>query len=297
VTVYSHDTLEYSDTGEPMVEQEFLHELTVSGMPDHALEFKLDTPLMLLRNLDPAKGLCNGTRLLARQLANNGRQLIVQIMSGSPAHLGALVVLPRIKFIQDGSELGFAWTRVQFPVRCAFAMTINKSQGAPTNPCTEGKGRPTTVHTEPPHTTVGVGGGYRPAVPPGAADRPRLMCHPTADEPRDAQARPCDGWEYTCSSRASRTGSYTWRCRGWETQRTSGCWWAKPTPGRITPTTSCSKRRSQARVCEIRVWQRRSESAIESVEPTESATRQPRGSGSEGAAARRKERQGTRVQH
>ncbi len=44
---------------------EFLNTLEVSGMPSHKLSLN-DAPMMLLRNLDPSAGLCNGTRLIVR---------------------------------------------------------------------------------------------------------------------------------------------------------------------------------------------------------------------------------------
>jgi ATP-dependent DNA helicase PIF1 len=43
---------------------EFLNTLEISGMPSHKLPFKIGAPVMLLRNLDPSVGLCNGTRLI-----------------------------------------------------------------------------------------------------------------------------------------------------------------------------------------------------------------------------------------
>ena len=40
---------------------EYLNSLTASGLPLSKLTLKPGCPIMLLRNLDPAKGLCNGT--------------------------------------------------------------------------------------------------------------------------------------------------------------------------------------------------------------------------------------------
>lgn len=46
---------------------EFLNTQTPSGMPPYKLELKVGQPIMLLRNLKPQHGLCNGTRLICRQ--------------------------------------------------------------------------------------------------------------------------------------------------------------------------------------------------------------------------------------
>ncbi len=46
---------------------EFLNTLEVSGMPSHKLLLKIGTPVILLRNLDPLVGLCNGMRLIVRR--------------------------------------------------------------------------------------------------------------------------------------------------------------------------------------------------------------------------------------
>ncbi len=45
----------------------FLNTLEVSGMPSHKLLLKIDAPVILLRNLDPLAGLCNGMRLIVRR--------------------------------------------------------------------------------------------------------------------------------------------------------------------------------------------------------------------------------------
>eukprot|EP00267_Zea_mays_P043218 XP_020395285.1 uncharacterized protein LOC109940250 [Zea mays] len=43
---------------------EFLNTLTPNGLPPHVLKLKIGCPVILLRNIDPANGLCNGTRLV-----------------------------------------------------------------------------------------------------------------------------------------------------------------------------------------------------------------------------------------
>jgi ATP-dependent DNA helicase PIF1 len=43
---------------------EFLNTLTPNGLPPHVLNLKVGCPIILLRTIDPANGLCNGTRLV-----------------------------------------------------------------------------------------------------------------------------------------------------------------------------------------------------------------------------------------
>nr|GMC82608.1 heterogeneous nuclear ribonucleoprotein R-like isoform X1 [Ipomoea batatas] len=43
---------------------DFLHSILVPGLPPHKLILKKNCPVILLRNINPAEGLCNGTRLI-----------------------------------------------------------------------------------------------------------------------------------------------------------------------------------------------------------------------------------------
>ncbi|WVZ59866.1 LOW QUALITY PROTEIN: hypothetical protein U9M48_009958 [Paspalum notatum var. saurae] len=95
------------------------------GIPPHKLVLKIDSPIMLLRNLNQSAGLCNGTRLIVKQLGD--RVLEAEIISGS--HIGDKVVLPRIALHVSSTKWLFVLSRRQYPVRLCYAMTINKSQG------------------------------------------------------------------------------------------------------------------------------------------------------------------------
>ena len=83
-------------------------------------------PLMLMRNLNPKMGLCNGTRLIFNKV-HNIHLLECTIAGGE--HSSRKVLIPRITLKPKDREYPFEWCRRQFPVRVAFAMTINKSQG------------------------------------------------------------------------------------------------------------------------------------------------------------------------
>ena len=104
---------------------EFLNTLQLSGLPPHDLELKNGQFVMLLRNLNPSRGLSNGSRM---QLLSMSRNLLrCKLIEGKYA--GEEVLIPRITLRCDDPRLPFTLYRRQFPVIGAFAMTINKSQG------------------------------------------------------------------------------------------------------------------------------------------------------------------------
>ena len=52
-------------------QEEFLNILLPNGLPPHKLVLKKNCPIILLRNLDPFNGLCNGTRMICKQFNRN----------------------------------------------------------------------------------------------------------------------------------------------------------------------------------------------------------------------------------
>ena len=60
-----------SDTGimkEVDVSIEFLNTLNLTGLPQHEIIFKNNIPYMMMRNINKERVLCNGTRLIVKQL-------------------------------------------------------------------------------------------------------------------------------------------------------------------------------------------------------------------------------------
>lgn len=126
IICHSADSLE--NEGEEIREdipEEFLHSIEPSSIPLSELKMKIGCPLMLLRNLDPGKGLCNGTRMILLQ--SYPRILEVMIITGD--HRGEKAFIPRITLKPSSPQYPFTLKRRQFPVRLSFAMTINKAEG------------------------------------------------------------------------------------------------------------------------------------------------------------------------
>jgi hypothetical protein len=106
--------------------KEFLNTLTPNGLPPHVLKLKIGCPVILLRNIDPANGLCNGTRLIIRGFQKN--TIEAEIVLGQ--HAIKRVFLPHIPLCPSDDEMfPFQFKRKQFPIRLSFAMTVNKAQG------------------------------------------------------------------------------------------------------------------------------------------------------------------------
>jgi ATP-dependent DNA helicase PIF1 len=120
---YSFDSVD--DDERNNYPQDFLNSITPNGLPPHELRIKINCPLILLRNLDPRSGLCNGTHLVVRAIDKH--ILDVEIVNGT--HAGDMVFIPRIPLSPPKDlSLPFKFKRKQFPVRLSFAMTMNKAQ-------------------------------------------------------------------------------------------------------------------------------------------------------------------------
>jgi ATP-dependent DNA helicase PIF1 len=79
----------------------FLNTLMPNGLPPHVLKLKKNCPIILLHNIDPANGLCNGTRLVVCHFQKNVND--AEIVLGQ--HAGKRVFLPMIPLCPSDDEM------------------------------------------------------------------------------------------------------------------------------------------------------------------------------------------------
>ena len=85
---------------------EYLNTLSPAGLPNHRLFIKTGMPLMLVRNLNPKMGLCNGTRLIFNKV-HNIHLLECSIAGGE--HKTRKVLIPRITLRPTDREYPYEW--------------------------------------------------------------------------------------------------------------------------------------------------------------------------------------------
>ena len=123
VKVYrSNDSVEEDEHQYPI---EFLNTLCPSGMPPHKLQLKKHSIIMLLSNLVPVNGHCNGTRYVIEHLHDH----IIDATIACGPYAGKRIFIPRIPMIPSDNIFPFHMKRKKLPVRPAFAITYDKAQG------------------------------------------------------------------------------------------------------------------------------------------------------------------------
>ena len=95
-------------------------------MADHKLRLKVNSVVILLRNIDVNGGHCNGSKYIVTALGEFRLTLKKLKPKGDDDDI---LVLPRIPMSStSGTTLPFVLKRLQFPVKPAFAITVNRSQ-------------------------------------------------------------------------------------------------------------------------------------------------------------------------
>jgi hypothetical protein len=108
---------------------EYINQFECNGLPSHELTLKPNSIIMLMRNLNLDEGLCNGTRLIVKNIKQH--VIEAEILTGKKK--GAVIFIPRITLFPEENESPFSFKRRQFPIKLAFALTINKAQGQTIN--------------------------------------------------------------------------------------------------------------------------------------------------------------------
>ena len=107
------------------IQPEVSHTFSPSGIPLYKLDLKNSAPLMLLHNLDPTHGLCNGTHL--RPLRSTCQILEYNVLSENGAN--NVVFIPHMALDSGVEDSPAPFRHLQFPVHLAYAMIINQLQG------------------------------------------------------------------------------------------------------------------------------------------------------------------------
>ena len=118
----SYDSVGPDDT-KTLFSKEFLNNQNYPGLPKHNIHLKVNSPIVLLRNVNPMNGLCNGTRMIIKKLHNT---IIEACTLDNPTKIH---YIHKMSLGPPEGKIGYVFKRLQFPVQPAFAMTINKSQG------------------------------------------------------------------------------------------------------------------------------------------------------------------------
>ena len=105
---------------------EFLNSLNPGSLPPHCLKLKVGLPpKIMLRNLSPKDGVCNGIRMICRSFKSH----IIEVEIATGPNKGATFLIPRINVISIEIQATIPFKRRHFKIRPASAMTINKAQG------------------------------------------------------------------------------------------------------------------------------------------------------------------------
>nr|XP_043611707.1 uncharacterized protein LOC122583355 [Erigeron canadensis] len=105
---------------------DILNAVKLSGVPNHILTLKVGVPVMLLRNIDQANGLCNGTRLQIRKLGEHVME--AKVITGSRS--GDIVHIPRMKLIPSDRKIPFRLQRRKFPIVVCFRNDYKQEPGS-----------------------------------------------------------------------------------------------------------------------------------------------------------------------
>ncbi len=104
---------------------EVLHTINEPGVPQHRLVLKKGCICMVMRNLSFDDALVNGSKVVIRKVS----QRLIEADLIHDGYRTKTVLIPRINFVFQPSRSPVKILRRQFPLRVAYCLTFNKSQG------------------------------------------------------------------------------------------------------------------------------------------------------------------------
>ena len=125
----SHDT--FADVDDPkghlarLLSEEVLNGYTNTQVPNHVLKLKKGDVCLIMRPMK-AYDLASNARVIIMGISENFKMVKVKTLDAHPR----IVYVPRMRFnFHLRSKSSYTMSRVQFPLRLCYAMSVNKSQG------------------------------------------------------------------------------------------------------------------------------------------------------------------------
>ena len=107
-----------------MIKENVLNNINKIGVPPHILKLKVGDICILTRNLHVHGGISNSTRVQILRIQSY--TIVVKLLDNTDR----IVVIPKVRFeFRVNRGHSFQMIREQFPLRRAYAVTFNKSQG------------------------------------------------------------------------------------------------------------------------------------------------------------------------
>jgi ATP-dependent DNA helicase PIF1 len=107
---------------------EHMAKLQPGNLPPRDLFLKFGSLVILLKILNIAKGLCNGTRMIVTDLKEH--VIVCKVITG--ASNGEVIFINRM-LNKSNQNLPVTMVRRQFPLSLAYSLSIDKSQGQTIN--------------------------------------------------------------------------------------------------------------------------------------------------------------------
>lgn len=111
-------------------DEDFLNRLPPSGLPPHRLHLKVNSVIILIRNLSVRDDYGNSSRYLIQSMTD--KLIAARRLNGSSEDI---VLIPKIPMYSKESDFVAPFKRLQFLVISAYYLTFNRVQGQSLDQC------------------------------------------------------------------------------------------------------------------------------------------------------------------